>query len=271
MYTKPVLLWLAIFFASYINAQNFSTESLGKAGASVADHQLNSIFNNPAGTAYLSSISINAQYLLPYQLTELSTKQLGVVFPTEFGVFSGLIKQYGFRLYNENTFSLMYSRRFGQKFSAAFQLNFQQINLTNDNSSSQIYSALGINYSITKSLFIGLHLINTEGAKISIGEQTYKIPSFFIYGFKWEATKDFSLSTEIEKEADHASVYKLGLEYKPFEVLSIRTGFKGKPVQYCLGAGVNISGVNINAAVSHHPTLGMSSSVGLSYQFKNRQ
>ncbi|MGQ1787293.1 MULTISPECIES: hypothetical protein [unclassified Saccharicrinis] len=253
--------------SAYLN----SPVSLGRGGTGTASFDSWSVLTNPAGTSKTTQIAASVSYYLPYFVHELSSKNALVVLPYQFGVLAVNINQFGYSLYQENNIGLSYSRSITPTLHAAFQFNFQNTDVSQSGSGSQLFAGVGVIYEPMDAVQLGCFVSNPERSKITVQDISSQIPSLFVLGFNWNASTDFDISCELEKQDGFKSLFKLGLEYEIKEMVWIRTGLFGKPLNYTFGLGFNVFDFQLDAGMSHHDVLGISSCFGITYLFRQNQ
>ena len=274
MATNRILLWVGFSLVCaaatgqslYVN----SPVSLGKGGTGVAVSDEWSAVLNPAGTSKHQRANVSVGYHLPYFVNELSSKSALGGLPFKYGVLSAYVNQYGYSLYQENKAGISYARTLAPNLHAAFQINFLNTHLSQSGNGSQLFAGVGILYDALDDLTMGLYLSNPEKSEISILDETSKIPSLFVLGFNWNASANFDVSCEFEKQDGFDALYKLGLSYSINEKVWVRAGTFGKPVNYTMGLGFKVYDFKLDAGMTHHNILGISSCFGITYLFKKK-
>jgi hypothetical protein len=119
---------------------------------------------------------------------------------------------------------------------------------------------------IIPKLAFGLSIRNVNQAKITEEE---RIPTVVQAGLAYTPVEPLLLVIETEKDVDYKAVFKLGMEYKIVEKLSLRTGISTQPVQMHYGMGLNLKKFIIDYALITHPQLGFSNQLSVSYRLKS--
>ncbi|MCW3784846.1 hypothetical protein [Plebeiibacterium sediminum] len=274
--TLPKLALLAILLALHFHChtQNpilLSNKSLAQGGTGVAEKGYSSIHSNPSGSAYITNSSVSANYHMPYFTKEISSQNISLISPTKLGVFHSIISRYGYKYYNESFFTLGYAKPFSEKFSISFQLNLQHNQIPESGNGSQLFSSFGFIFSPHPHLNIGFFTLNPEKSKIKIAQETETIDSYFNLGFRWNATDQFAISSEISHQISYSTITRFGLEYKINKTIRTRAGIYGKPISYTMGLGITINNFTIDSSLANHMVLGLSSGIGVSYTIKTKQ
>ncbi len=240
---------------------------MGQGATGVAQSEFSNTSVNPANISQTKEVSIYTSYLLPYFIQDLSEKELGLVIPFKKANLGFSINQYGFDLYQENSVAITYARNLMPNLSLGFQMNILQHYIKQSGSGYQLVSSMGIIYDVSSVLSFGAQIYNIEESSFLIEEFESPIPSLFVFGFSWKPVSQFELSGEYEKVGDYTSLLKFGMEYKPGDIVVLRTGVLGKPINYTLGAGIYFNRFEFDVAMAHHAVLGVSSSFGITYSF----
>jgi hypothetical protein len=261
------IVWFRGFDLSAQFLSSNSPVSLAQGSLSTTQTDLCSVVLNPAGTAVMNNAGVSINYFLPYTIKELSHQNILLVKPLDYGVASAFVSRFGYSVYNETRVGINFAREITPQVRASFQFNFQNNYDEQAGSGQQVFSGIGIQFEPSKNLILGFYSSNPEKSSIVLLNQKNAIPSIYALGLSWKANIDFTISAEVEKEIGYQNVVKFGMEYFVNNMLWLRTGVFGKPMQYSLGTGLLLSKLRVDVAVAQHQTLGLTSAIGLSYQF----
>ncbi len=272
---RHIVIYLFLFLASpHCLSQlisNLSNELIAQGATGVASKGISSLQSNPSGSTSIKQITIAANYFMPYFTQELSNQNLSLVLPTKYGNVFSILDRFGYNLYNENRLTIGYAKSLSPAFNLCFQFNIQHNQIFETGSGQQIFSCLGIQFSPHNTVNIGFFAFNPEKANIKINTTKEAIPSYLNLGFRWQVQSNFSISSELNKTINYNTITKFGLEYKINRILTSRIGAYGKPMTYTLGIGVKMKSITIDTSMTNHQTLGISSGIGISYQFNSKQ
>ncbi len=274
MSAKSILTSILTFVVVVSYAQSFSSKtpvSLGKGGVGVTRKGAGSVLNNPAGTARIHDVHAAINYYFPYFSKELSTQNVCFAVPFKVGVVSAYANRFGNDVFKEYKYGFNFSKSITPCLNAAFQLNLQQNYVSRNSSGNQFFSGVGVQILPRKDFLIGCFISNPEKSSLEISGETIRIPSVFIIGAEWWASDFFSIAVELEKQIYSPSITKVGAEYSINESVWLRAGMFGKPMHYTFGTGVRVASLFIDAALANHQTLGMSSSISLTFYFDRNQ
>src|SRR5437899_1184704 len=107
------------FFKAQAGNEDFpvGARSAAMANASVSLSDVWSAQHNQAGLGFVRDVSAGVYYENRFLLKELSIKGAVVALPVKGGTFGLCITNFGYSLYNENKYSLSFSKAFGDKLS----------------------------------------------------------------------------------------------------------------------------------------------------------
>ncbi len=264
-----------IFVFSFSNnyAGNETITAGGKAaglgGAAVADIGLWQAFHNQAGLAYIEKLSAGIFNQTPFLLNELSTRGAAVALPVEnSGVFALSLSYYGYNLYNEKKAGLAYARKFGDKISAAVQLDYLGTSISEGyGSRSNFTFEAGVRAELLPNFFLGAHIFNPIRAKLA-DYNDERIPAVLKAGFAYQPSDKILLSIESEKNLDEKNIFKAGIDYHIVKILYLRAGIATNPVLTSFGIGLEFESFRFDMAASYHQQLGYTPNVSLTYQLK---
>jgi len=227
-----------------------------------------SVYNNPGAFGLLKKTSLGVAAENRFLLKELSSQSLAVGFHTQkSGNFGIQFQQYGYNLYREMNGGFVYGMKLFDNFSAGVSINYHGIFLAeNYGSKSTVSAGLGILYSATKNLKIGMRIQNISRTKL-IDFNDERLPTHFGLGFLYQLSKKALWSLEAEKDLINPLNIKSGIEIQAHEVFAVRLGVNSYPFTTSFGFGLKLKNFQVDAAAQWHTTLGISPSFGLHYSF----
>ncbi|WP_430811698.1 MULTISPECIES: hypothetical protein [unclassified Carboxylicivirga] len=227
--------------------------------------------NNVSNLAHHSHLSLGAGYQLRFNMTELSTRAAVLTWPTQYGVFSGLVLQSGYSKSNITRAGVSYSRLFGDFLAAGLQFNYLTHQVQGARSGNAVYTSAGLLFSITPNLDGGIFVHNPEQGKLNYGDERYALPTFFNAACRFQPSSRIMLVLEVEKDLDNDVAYKLGLQLGFLDRLFVRGGINAQPVEMTFGGGYELGGLSIDVGFAHHQQLGLTSGAGISYRFNKKR
>ncbi len=213
----------------------------------------------------LNGISIN--YLLPYHLSELSTRSIKICQQTKWLKMEGLWSQAGDAIFMENYFALGASRYLSGSFMLGIKAGFYRYAMITGDKGSTLISELNCKYKPYEKMQITVYLFNPMGAKIKRGNDQITMYQSFHLGVSYYPTNKIEGLLEMEKTQQEAIIWHLGLEYAIMEKFFIRTGLSTPPLRPSWGIGGNIHRFKYAIGGNIHPVLGFSSCFSFYYSW----
>lgn len=236
---------------------------LAMANASVAFSDINSIFSNQAGLAYLSNFSATVYGERRFELADLNQFGAGIAYPSSLGTFGLQLGYFGFDLYKEQKIGLAYGRKLMDKLSLGVQFDLINTRIQEYGSKTLLTFEIGLLSPITKELTIGVHLYSP--VRVKLIDEEY-LPTLVKVGLAYQASTKVILTTEVEKDIDLNPIVKAGIEYMVHPVLALRLGASSNPGLFSFGIGYNIKDqLQIDLASSYHQSLGFSPGLSVRY------
>lgn len=225
-------------------------------------------FNNPSAYGFIDKYHIGFSYKNNFLLSELSQYSLAAGIPVKkVGTFGVIIDRFGYSQFSHNKLGISYSRRFGKIFSLGTQINLHWIHI-GDIYGDKVTASGAVSFLIKplKNWVIAANVSNITATPISIDNRD-RINTVFRLGSSYTVAEKFILSVEGEASLQYNPTFKLGLEYKPIQLLSIRAGLNTWPLSPTFGFGIDYKKVLFDFAGKWHPVLGFSPIASLSYSF----
>jgi len=260
-----LLLYLATSLFAGNDDDILGARSFGLAGNSIQFQDLWSAENNPAGLGKLNAWGAGISYQNQFLLSELATKSLVAAYPLNNAAFGLSFKQFGFSNYQENKLGLSYGQQLGENISLGIQLNYRLIQLSEGYGNKNAFTGtIGLQTNITEDLSIAAVVINPNHTKLAEYDDE-RIPTVFKLGLGYTFSKKVQVLTELVKDIDFGTDVKLGVEYKPIEILHFRVGYASTPSLSSFGFGIDLKNFTIDFASSFDSNLGFSPQVSLQY------
>ncbi len=245
---------------------------MGGTGLTLADPW--SLRSNPAGIAGLKAPVAGLLYQRHFLSEDLAQQGLAVAIPVGKGCIGLGADRFGYSLYNETRASLAYAMRFGEGLRAAVQFNYLGVNLGgNYGSTAAFVGELGVQARISEQFWLGAHIFNPSRTKLGAVTESNvvldeRVPTLLRAGLGWVVSSKLTLTGEAEKDIDRPERFRFGVEYMPSKALYLRTGISSGPVQGHFGAGIRVSRLEMDLAVSMRSKLGATPMINLNYRFK---
>ncbi|MEO6582831.1 MAG: hypothetical protein ABIO05_00820, partial [Ferruginibacter sp.] len=204
-----------------------------------------------------------------FMLAENSSYLLAAAFPTSKGNFGVQLNYAGFKDFNENKVGLAYARNLGRKVALGIQFNYYRYSIPAYNSASAINFEGGLIMHFSEQLHGGIHIYNPVGGKLSKATDE-KLASAYKFGLGYDATENFFVSAEIQKEENKTVNVIGGFQYQLKEQFFARAGFVSETGSGFAGAGVALKNIRIDVSAGYHPQLGFSPGVLVMTNFKQK-
>jgi hypothetical protein len=259
---------LLLFFYNCLQAQSNlgpRLTAMGNNGVSSSDVWAMEI--NPAGISKLHE-TIIALNFTKYLFSDEITSQ-GIVAQTSFkNNYLGLhAYRSGFTAYSEIKSGFAYAKSFGDRLSIGLNLNLHQIKIANYGANSTFSVDVGTHYKINKQFTAGLSVLNLSKQKYSKADISAEIPSTLNFGLSYFPSDKIELVAGASKTINQSINANIGIDYKLFNLLSLRAGFSIKPFKQYGGIGLNYKKFNFDITTSYNNNLGYIPQIALAYAF----
>lgn len=241
--------------------------SAGIGGASITLGDEWSLFNNIGGLANFQEKSIFTSFKNKYGISEFTSLALGGTYPALGGTAGLGMFRFGDNLYNEQRLNLGFSNQFGIV-SLGLNVSYYQLNIEGSGSRKTMMFDFGGRAKLTEQLFFGAHVSNLNQAKLSTVTDE-RIPTIMKTGLSYRPSLDLMLNVEVEKEVDEEATFRLGLEYKILDNLSLRTGFRTQPFESSFGLGFYPGKLKADYSYNNNPDLGGIHEISVGYIFND--
>lgn len=251
-----ILLFIGLECLIPLSAQEYLRTADAETLAAGRNGVIQSTVYNPAILANSEVKSFHFGLFNKYELKELSTFQCGLDFPNRFLSTAIEMFSFGYSDYRENMIRLALGKRLSRHWFTGISVQEKRIqNKLYDEQRNRLSADIGVLYSVENLLF-GLAAIDLPTANYA-----------FSTGFRWNATKEFSVLGSVENQRKNNFNGSLGLTYQVYECLSFRAGIVSKPLLPSFGFGLKFHHFRIDAAAVFHSMLGLSSGIEIKYQF----
>lgn len=211
-----------------------------------------SYVRNTAALADVDHLSLGVFSARRFGMKELGEYALTLGVPVASGAMCINIWQQGFTLYREQVGGLAYALPLGARLKAGLQLNYRRLPYA-----SQFTGEVGMIFRLTDHCRIGLQVFNPSGS----GDP----PAMYVAGIGYEASKQFLVEAEWQKEQRESLSVLVNAVYRPARVFWVNLGFGTKPVNRFLGMGCRVGELQINMMGSYHWPLGITPSIMLAW------
>jgi hypothetical protein len=251
LFFLPLLLPAQVFMRVFDNAA-----ALSLGGATVASPGLSAGLANEALPGFGEKRGVYLGSAIPYSISGWQTAQFQGF--TKLGMYDGLgldIAHSGVEAYQEQQFRLLYGRRLGQRFYLGGSAAFMRVSAQEYGSANGVTFGIGLLANVLPGFWLGARVQNPFQQKVG----DYTAASSIRIGAAWQASAIFTLLSEVEKSLDRSAQIKAGIEYRPVEVLVVRTGVRtGGAARIGFGLGVRLkNGLALDVGSEWHPSLGI--------------
>jgi hypothetical protein len=219
---------------------------------------------NPAARAALTTSTALFYARQSFGLSALRYGASHVAIPVEWGTLSTGLSTFGFDEYREIHASAGYAYAvpFGTARSVRLgtTLRYHHTSIQGYGSAWTVGVNLGIGVSLLRSLHLGAHATNVNGASLVDGAP---IPRTLAVGLYYDALDSVQVMADLFKDVRFPASVRGGLEVSPVDPLALRAGVTTKPVRFTGGVGVRLGPLNAHVAAEQHQTLGWSPSISL--------
>lgn len=229
-----------------------------------------SVFRNPSLLALSTGKVLHFDYFNRYGLKELGTingsyQQAGPLLP------AGIqITTFGYDDYRQTRLRLLAGKHIARQWTLGVSVQYTWWQtLLEEIPPRRLSCDLGATFSPFDNLLIGMLI--SDFPSLTIGKkETVKegIKSYAVeMGFQWTVINDLLIAFSMQTSESASVAGQLGIEYRLYEVFSLRAGIQTDPFQPSLGVGYRLASFRLDVATVYHSVLGMSTGVGLTFSF----
>ena len=271
VFTRLTFCFLLIFKLSKAFAAQepfpMGARAAGLAGAAVTLTDVWSIRNNVAGIASLEKVELGLFAENRFNIAAFSTVGLQVVLPTKkMGVFGVDVSRFGDQWYNEQRIGIGFGHRLGTV-NLGIKADVLQTHLEDLGSKKVIAISLGGQSEVVPHLVFGASIFNINQAKLSYYPDE-RLPTVMRAGLSYQPIKQVLVITEAEKYVEYPVNFKVALEYKLIEKLTLRTGVATAMEQFSFGTGFQAKQLQFDYGFGRQSVLGNLHQLAISFKWK---
>jgi len=212
---------------------------------------------NQAALAQLKTGGFGVYSERRFMLQELNHYSAVIAMPTEHsGTFALQADYFGFSGYNESQLGLAYGRKVAERIDAGVKLNYHSLQIAGYGNAATVNVEAGAIFHLTDKFHTGFHVYNPVGG--NLGKNTNeKLASIYKFGFGYEPSQKFFISTDIVKEEKQPVNVNVGLQYNLQENVFIRTGISTQTNNSFAGVGLKLGQMRLDINAAYHPQLGI--------------
>jgi hypothetical protein len=243
-----------ILFSSAIAGQSLELNpaAYGSGPFVAADQSKYALWRNVAGIANTNSWNLLLAYQYPYDLPEIQSFAIGIIIPWKPGIGLSMLQSGTTPLINQqiaiNTAVELNEVKIGVRVKY-WHLEFSGNNLLN-----AITAGIGIQAELNSQIVAGIYIDNVT--QTHIGQQE-SIPVLWYTGIKYQPAPHLTLNIETGYVMEQEWQVKMGVEYIIKNRFVARTGFNASNLESFFGLGFLIEPLEIDYALSIHPSLGI--------------
>lgn len=260
-----VLVFSQTLHGQYTNPSSTGAFGLGMADITSVHIRPESAFSNAGSLGFIEQSSISTYFDSRYYIKGLYGAYLGGIVKKERSGFSADIYQYGWEDYKERAFSFGYGRQFSKNFSAGIKFKTYQFEIQDYGKNTTFSIDVGLVQKITDKFNAAIIISNPIGTNISVEDD---LKASISIGFSYQFSDKFQTALEFYKDEEYELVGKMGIHYQLIKSVGLVMGYTTLENQLSFGIEyLPIDKVSLVMSSSFHPTLGMSSSLGVNYLF----
>jgi len=257
-----IIVFTVPLFAAF-ELQQLNSEIVGTGGI-VSLHPFG---NNPGFFPDDSKLSLSTNYTNLFGIKDLHCWDLGLQYtirPSMSASFKA--NSVGSDVYQENTYTLGYSYRFGIPIAAGISLSYYDLSVSGFSREQAIGLSSGIIYYLNDNLKAATLFGNFNRPRICNKKEA--LPEFFAFGIRWQVNPFISVSSEIFKDTLYPFNFRVATQLKPLKFIHLFTGMQTNPDRFSGGISINISKVQFTSALQSHLKLPNTYYFGCSFMLK---
>lgn len=244
------------------------TQSHGARSQGLGNSRLNqrdswAFFNHIGGLDRIEQSELRTGYDARFGLKELNTFSLSGALKNQKGTIGFGISRFGGKLFNQHLMGIGYSNTLGIA-SLGAKIEWFQTQIEGFGTGNSLVISFGGLAELGPKTFFGANISNINRGKFGKNSDQ-RLPTTIQMGLSYLPSMLLSTFVEIEKEVDSSPIVKAGIEYRPIQWISIRTGVSSNPTRVSFGLGIQKDrfgfdyayGQNTALGRTHHLSLGL--------------
>lgn len=258
---KILLVCIVVLFTVTTNAQGWMSQgarvsALGDNGVTFIDAF--AYHHNPGALGFLDKGTAGISYENRFLMKELQSQSITVAVPLKVGVISAGGQFYGYDAYRTTRAGAGYSMKLSKNIAVGVQLNYLGMQLGDYYGSKNSLSAeLGALAKIGDKVRLGFSVFNITRTKLA-EYRDERFGTILRLGASYQIINQLLLVGEIEQEVGYHTRIRGGLEYHPIDMLYIRAGIQGAPMNFSFGFGLAFHRFKIDLSTQYDQLLGWS-------------
>lgn len=260
----------ALLSAFAVNAQGWLSQ--GARTGAMANNGVTLIdafayHHNPGALGFIEKGTAGLSYESRYALKELQTQSLAVAVPLKIGVISVGGQFYGYDTYRTTRAGLGYSMKLSENISAGVQINYLGTRLSSYYGSKHGVSAeFGALAKLNDRVNVGFSVVNLGRTRLADFKDD-RYGTLLRLGLSYQLLEELLIVAEIEQEINFDTRLRAGFEYHPIELLYIRAGVQGAPMDFAFGFGLKYERFKVDLSTQYNQTLGWTPAASFIFDF----
>lgn len=261
MRTLLTIAFISLQLILYGQTNGARSTAMGDLKLGLSD--LFSAMNNQAMLPEIRKFTVGINVRNQYQIKNLNTATLAVAIPIGKGTSAINFTTYGYQLYRENKFSLLYAMTLSPAFSLGIGLNYHSLRLGEGlGMEYSFYPDIGLSYKPTDKLNIGIQFQNiTLSKKVKQLNELWPVTGRL--GLIYFINDKLLIGIQGNVYTNRPLEINSGLEYTFSDHFSFRFGFASQPARASLGIGFRFQSFQIDLASSYQSNIGFIPSINL--------
>ena len=236
------------------------TAGAGDVGVALASGAAGA-FWNPAALALGKRLSLFGMYHQPFGITELATHAFSAGLRIGRHGLGARYTGFGFALYEEQVFGLVYGLRVFQQASLGLGVRALQVSIAGMPAQHWMVFDTGIRLQLREGVFLGAAVWNAGSRHTSLLGQGGTV------GMGIAVMPRVVLAADVQKEANFPTGAGIGVLYHIHPQLVLRTGAGSRPERLSAGFGMQKNGFAIDYAAVWHTVLGITHRASVIFEY----
>lgn len=255
-------------FAGDLYRSAAGARQAGMAYACVMKSDLWSSFHNQAGLAFINSFSFGFNCESRFSLKELGTRSAALTIPAGSASVGVVYSHFGYSDFKRQKAGIACGLPLSEKIAAGIQVDYFSERAAGEYNNNQLLTCeAGVLFSASENVSVGIHLFNPVPNSI----RKTDIPSVLRAGAGIDLSKELFAGIEAEMITGDKLVVMTGFEYEAVKRLWFRGGFSTANSSFSFGLGYQTQPALIDIAFSTHERLGITSSISIIFNIKNKK
>ncbi len=242
-----LILYFTIHLFAAFELQQLNSEIVANGGITSLHYQ----GNNPAISNMDYKFIISSNYTNLFGIKDLHCWDIGIVynFHKNNSIFFKT-NSIGDKLYQENTYSLSYSRKFDIPISIGIALEYYNLTIDNFPTENAIGITTGICYFLNEKVRVATLFGNVNRPRICKNKEL--LPEYFAFGLHWKFHHKIEISSELFKDTIYPFNSRFGVKINMHNNIKIYSGLQTNPDRFSSGISIQIFNLNFISSMQSH-------------------